>query len=58
MKKYDVLNLANPFWGNAGTASPAAEGMARNWNWLKAQTGNTHPGALLPCGWEIGRAHV
>ncbi|MBE6387286.1 MAG: hypothetical protein E7045_04405 [Lentisphaerae bacterium] len=51
MKKIDVLNLANPFWGNAGTASPAAEGMARNWNWLKAQTGNTHPGALLPCGW-------
>ena len=51
MKKYDVLNYANPFWGNAGTASPAAEGMARNWNWLKAQTGNTHPGALLPFGW-------
>ncbi len=51
MKKYDVLNYANPFWGNAGTASPAAEGMARNWNWLKAQTGNTHPGVLLPFGW-------
>ena len=51
MKKYDVLNYANPFWGNAGTASPAAEGMARNWNWLKAQTGNTHPGALVPFGW-------
>lgn len=46
-----VLNYANPFWGNAGTQSPAAEGMARNWNWLKAQTGNTHPGALVPCGW-------
>ena len=51
MKKFDVLTLASPFWGNAGTTSPAAEGMARNWNWLKAQTGNTHPGALLPCGW-------
>lgn len=51
MDKSDFLTLANPFWGNAGTASPAAEGMARNWNWLKAQTGNTHPGALLPCGW-------
>ena len=51
MKKNDILTLADPFWGNAGTTSPAAEGMARNWNWLKAQTGNTHPGALLPFGW-------
>ena len=51
MKNNDFLKLVNPFWGNAGTASPAAVGMARNWNWLKAQTGNTHPGALVPCGW-------
>ena len=51
MKINDVLKLADPFWGNAATTSPAAEGMARNWNWLKAQTGNTHPGALLPFGW-------
>ncbi|MBE6362959.1 MAG: hypothetical protein E7054_04820 [Lentisphaerae bacterium] len=51
MKKIETLKLANPFWGNAGTTSPDAIGMARNWNWLKAQTGNTHPGALLPCGW-------
>lgn len=51
MKKNDVSVFVDPFWGNAGTKSPASEGMARNWNWLKAQTGNTHPGSLLPFGW-------
>ena len=51
MKNNTISEYVNPFWGNAGTASPLAVGMARNWNWLKAQTGNTHPGALVPCGW-------
>ena len=50
-EKRRFSDYADPFWGNGPTRSPAAEGMARNWNWLKAQTGNTHPGALLPCGW-------
>ena len=49
MNKY--YNAADPFWGNGGTTVPAGEGMASNWNWLKAQTGNTHPGALMPFGW-------
>ncbi len=51
MKHTDVLKLANPFWVNAGTASHAAEGMERNWKWLKAQTGFPHPEALLPFVW-------
>lgn len=51
MTKQNIFDRVDPFWGNAGAASPLAAGMARNWNWLKAQTGNTHPGALVPCGW-------
>ena len=43
--------LADPFWG-AGAAAPLrSEGMARGWSWEKAQTGNTHPGAVCPQGW-------
>ena len=41
----------DPFWGCGGTQAPKAEGMAYGWSWTKAQTGNTHPGALLPFGW-------
>ena len=41
----------DPFWGSGGTQSPKSEGMARGWSWLKAQTGNTHPGAVRPFGW-------
>ena len=43
--------LADPFWGNGATQSLQPEGPACGWNWLKAQTGNTHPGAQLPFGW-------
>lgn len=42
---------ADPFWGNGATAAPPGKGVAKHWNWLKAQSGNTHPGALLPFGW-------
>lgn len=42
---------ADPFWGNGITQSVKPEGTVRGWNWLKAQTGNTHPGAQLPLGW-------
>ncbi len=45
------IGLVDPFWGNGAVNSKPTSGMARGWNWLKAQTGNTHPGALLPCGW-------
>ena len=41
----------DPFFGTGGTTSAPSEGMARGWNWEKAQTGNTHPGAVMPFGW-------
>lgn len=47
----------DPFWGSGGTQSPKAEGMARGWSWLKAQTGNTHPGAVCPFGWVSACAY-
>lgn len=47
----DVLSAVDAFWGSGGTQSPRSEGMSRGWNWLKAQTGNTHPGAVMPFGW-------
>lgn len=43
--------LPDPFWGSGACESPASEGIARGWNWEKAQSGNTHPGAVLPFGW-------
>jgi hypothetical protein len=39
------------FWGNGAVEAPAGTGLAKHWNWLKAQTGNTHPAAMLPFGW-------
>lgn len=45
---YEAVDL---FWGSGGVDVPVSEGMARGWNWEKAQTGNTHPGAVLPFGW-------
>lgn len=42
---------ADPFWGNGTVAAPPGKGLAKHWNWLKAQSGNTHPGALPPFGW-------
>lgn len=49
--KGDYSSLVDPFWGNGAVQSRETTGMARGWNWLKAQTGNTHPGALMPFGW-------
>ena len=49
--KKSNFDFADPFWGNGPTAAPQGEDLAKHWNWLKAQTGNTHPGALMPCGW-------
>jgi putative alpha-1,2-mannosidase len=31
--------------------------MARGWNWEKAQSGNTHPGAVAPFGWVSACAY-
>lgn len=47
----DNFSHADLFWGNGHVAAPQGEELARHWNWLKAQTGNTHPGALAPFGW-------
>ena len=49
--------LVDPFWGTGGTQSPLSEGPARGWHWEKAQTGNTHPGAVLPFGWVSACAY-
>ena len=46
------------FWGSGGVELPPSEGMARNWNWEKAQTGNTHPGAVMPFGWVSACAYT
>ena len=47
----ELTGLVDPFWGNGRTESPESIGWARGWNWLKAQMGNTIPGALTPFGW-------
>ena len=49
--KKSAFQYANVFWGNGKVATPPSIKMACNWNWLKAQTGNTHPGAIVPLGW-------
>ena len=46
-----VSGYADPFWGNGPTRLSPSEGAARGWNWEKAQSGNTHPGAVLPFDW-------
>ena len=51
MDRKTNFDFADPFWGNGPTAAPQGKELAKHWNWLKAQTGNTHPGALMPFGW-------
>ncbi len=51
MKTSLLADYVDCFWGNGGTANPPSYGMACAWNWHKAQTGNTHPGATMPFGW-------
>jgi putative alpha-1,2-mannosidase len=46
----NVLDYADPFYGQAGVDLPPPLGVAAAWNWEKAQTGNTHPGPQLPFG--------
>lgn len=51
MDKPSLCPLVDSFWGCGAVQNPESQGMARGWNWLKAQTGNTHPGAVVPFGW-------
>ena len=53
----DSYALADPFWGTGAAAPLRSEGMARGWSWEKAQTGNTHPGAVRPFGWASACAY-
>jgi len=46
----DLLELADPFFGNGTIDLPPPEGIAATWFFIKAQTGNTHPGATTPFG--------
>ena len=39
----ELTRLVDPFWGCGAVRNPESQGMARGWNWEKAQTGNTHP---------------
>jgi putative alpha-1,2-mannosidase len=41
-------DLVDVFHGNLAYQLPQPEGVAASWFFLKAQTGNTHPGAVLP----------
>jgi len=50
-------NLAAPFWGTGGTQSIPFKDLGRGWNWLKALTGNTNPGAKRPLGWVSACAY-
>jgi hypothetical protein len=43
-------NCVDPFWACEKTNLPQPRGIAANWYWPKALTGNTHPGASLPHG--------
>lgn len=53
----ELAQLVDPFWGCGAVRNPESQGMARGWNWLKAQTGNTHPGAVMPFGWVSACAY-
>ena len=46
----DIYNQVNVFHGNGAVDLPQPQGIARNWNWEKAQVGNCHPGACYPLG--------
>ncbi|MBQ2916428.1 MAG: glycoside hydrolase family 92 protein [Clostridia bacterium] len=46
----DYTTHVNVFQGNGEIDLPKAEGIARSWYFIKAISGNTHPGAQLPFG--------
>lgn len=48
MKNY--TKYVNVFHGNGMIDLPEPKGIAATWHFIKALTGNTHPGAVLPFG--------
>ena len=44
----DLTRYMDPFFGNGTIDLPEPEGIAATWFFIKAQTGNTHPGAQAP----------
>jgi predicted alpha-1,2-mannosidase len=46
----NVLHYMDPFFGNGTIDLPQPRGIAATWFFIKAQTGNTHPGACVPFG--------
>ncbi len=45
-----LIDYVDPFHGNGTLDLPTPEGVAASWFFIKAQTGNTHPGACSPFG--------
>ncbi len=46
----DLLSWVDPFWGNGSINLPDPQGIAATWFFIKAQSGNTLPGACAPFG--------
>ena len=46
----NLTRHVDPFLGNGEIDLPTPEGIAASWFFIKAQTGNTHPGACSPFG--------
>jgi predicted alpha-1,2-mannosidase len=46
----NLTSYIDPFHGNGAIDLPPPQGIAAAWFFIKAQTGNTHPGACLPFG--------
>jgi putative alpha-1,2-mannosidase len=46
----DLTSYMDPFFGNGTIDLPEPQGIAATWFFIKAQTGNTHPGACAPFG--------
>ena len=46
----DAVQHIDPFLGNGAIDLPDPAGIAATWFFIKAQTGNTHPGACSPFG--------
>ena len=53
----DLTEYVDPFHGNGAIDLPAPRGIAASWFFLKAQTGNTHPGACSPFGMVSASAY-
>ena len=45
-----LTEFVNVFQGNGAIDLPEPQGVAATWHFIKALTGNTHPGAARPFG--------